>query len=772
MNLKQQKLVIGCLLHDFGKLLHRYNESKKNHSTSGYEYLKELKQLENEEDILNCVLYHHRKFIEKAEINDDAICYITYIADNISVGADRREKEIEGGTPIHDVALESIFNVLNNNNEKMMYSPNTLSESLDINYPTDKKIVFDENFYYNIVNDVSKLLKSVQFNNEYINSILQMLEYNITLVPSSTHTGELVDISLYDHVKTTAAIALCIEQYLEENNITNYKKSLFTNATKFYNEKAFRMYSMNIVGIQEFTYNISSKSALKGLRARSFYVEILMEDIVDELLSRLNLCRTNVLYVGGGSTYMLLPATTKASEIIKEFEKELNKWFIETFDVSVYAASGYVDCCANDLKNCSDGSYKQVVENVNRAVLLNKINKYTADEILSINKEKNCDYSRECVICHRSEILDANNECAMCSGLKKLSDMVIGENDNFFVVLNAESDEKNVSLPFGQCITAYPLSEMENIIKNNTNYVRLYSKNKGYVGFNVMSNLYVSDYAAQKEFSKLAEDAEGIKRIAVIRADIDDLEQAFLSGFSEEYKTISRVSTLSRKLSMFFKLHMNSILKNGQFQLFENKNKTERNAAVVYSGGDDLFVVGGWDDIVCFAVDLYNCFKKFTQGTLTISAGIGIYPEKFPISEMAEQTGHLLEISKKHNNGKKDAVTLFDETECYSWNEFIESVIGEKLRTLQSYSKVCKLSKALLYKMLELIRNKEKENKLNIARFAYTIARLKPDEKSKKEIEKYNEFAIKMYRWIQNEKDVKQLITAIYIYVYMNRERS
>ena len=44
MNDRAQKLAIGCLLHDFGKLLYRYNDGR-NHSTSGYDYLKNIDEL-------------------------------------------------------------------------------------------------------------------------------------------------------------------------------------------------------------------------------------------------------------------------------------------------------------------------------------------------------------------------------------------------------------------------------------------------------------------------------------------------------------------------------------------------------------------------------------------------------------------------------------------------------------------------------------------------------------------------------------------------------
>lgn len=121
---------------------------------------------------------------------------------------------------------------------------------------------------------------------------------------------------------------------------------------------------------------------------------------------------------------------------------------------------------------------------------------------------------------------------------------------------------------------------------------------------------------------------------------------------------------------------------------------------------------------------------------------------------------------------------MFDDTSTYNWDEFIDCVLGEKLKAIKEFISVDGVhSKAMLYKMLTLIRSKKEENRLNIARFAYLIARLRPNEKNTDEnklqerLESYNNFAKKMYNWIQSARDCRQLVTAIYIYVYMNRER-
>ena len=57
----QIKLMIGSLLHDIGKVVYRSGDGR-NHSLSGYEYLK-IEAHISDDDILYCVRYHHGMYL-------------------------------------------------------------------------------------------------------------------------------------------------------------------------------------------------------------------------------------------------------------------------------------------------------------------------------------------------------------------------------------------------------------------------------------------------------------------------------------------------------------------------------------------------------------------------------------------------------------------------------------------------------------------------------------------------------------------------------------
>ena len=130
----------------------------------------------------------------------------------------------------------------------------------------------------------------------------------------------------------------------------------------------------------------------------------------------------------------------------------------------------------------------------------------------------------------------------------------------------------------------------------------------------------------------------------------------------------------------------------------------------------------------------------------------------------------LLEQRAKNEPGK-NAVALFDahQAHTYPWPVFTARVMGEKYAMLSRFfAGQDERGMAFLYRMTELLRQAEND-KLNLARYAYLLARLQP-KRSSGSYALYNEFSKQMYAWDCSGTDRLQLVTAIYLYVYMNRK--
>lgn len=342
-------------------------------------------------------------------------------------------------------------------------------------------------------------------------------------------------------------------------------------------------------------------------------------------------------------------------------------------------------------------------------------------------------------------------------------------------------------LPGGCYLVADTKESLSRRMEKDDHFVRAYSKNKMYTGKHIATKLWVGDYTTGDTFEEFAKKSKGINRIGVLRADVDSLGQAIVSGFQskrngDRYMTLSRTAALSRQLSIFFKYYIRSLLKNGEYSLEGNEGVKERQATIVYSGGDDVFIVGAWNDVIELSVDLQKMFRKYTQGTLSISAGIGIYEDSYPIAAIAQETGAMESESKRMPG--KNAVTIMEDGErhlveegeeekeisdgTYSWEEFDQEVIQEKYRALSEFFEDLEdRGMAFLYRMLELVRGHEE--KINFARMMYLLSRLEPSEEGPKK-EKYRQLSKKMYEWIQSDQDCRQLKTAINLYAYMNRK--
>lgn len=775
MNDRKAKLIIGSLLHDIGKVIYREGGDKRNHSVSGYDYLKEEADIK-EKEILDCVKYHHALLLKSANLEDDNLAYITYIADNIAAFADRREKENvdDKGFEIA-VPLQSIFNILNGNKQEYYYQPGDMDPESGINYPSEEKKNFSQTFYIKIRQRITDNLRGIDWNDEYVNSLLAVMEANLSYVPSSTAKAELADISLFDHVKFTAAVASCIYDYLNAGK-KNCKDELFTKEKEFYDRQAFLLCSLDISGIQNFIYTITSQNALRTLRARSFYLEIMMEHIIDTLLEKLELSRANLLHSGGGHCYLLLANTEDTLHKLEDWKKELKLWFLKHFQNELFVACGYVKCSANSLRNIPEGSYSEMFRGVGEKLSAEKMHRYEADEIIWLNSQKADDYTKECKVCKHVGKVSEDGLCPLCSKIQKLSNNVL-YSDFFSVVLEGEAD--GLPLPGGYLLLADDEKTLSKRMEKDSYFVRVYAKNQMYTGKHIATKLWVGDYTTGDTFEKFAQKAEGIKRIGVLRADVDNLGQTFVAGFAGKYATLSRTAALSRQLSIFFKYYIRSILKNGEYHIDGEKKLTERNATIVYSGGDDVFIVGAWNEVIELSIDLQEKFKKYTQGTLSISSGIGIYECTYPIGAIANETGEMEAESKRMP--EKDSVTLMDDGEThlineleicdgtYRWEELYKSVLGEKYDVIQDFlGESDERGMSFLYRMLELIRNQKE--KINFARFVYLLSRLEPDKEGEKK-EKYRKFSRKMYQWVQSEKDCRELKTAINLYAYMHREK-
>ncbi len=791
-------VTLGALLHDIGNIFSfTGTDQTQTHSNLGADF---INQYTTDTRVIDCIKYHHRQVLEKVNLDPGNPAYILSIADQIAMVGDSYLVDAFQDNVKESRLLKSIFNLLNDRVGIKSYWPRTLGNI--IYYP---EIIENPNLYQHYSCLLEKFKKDFQYfllKPEYINALIELLESCTSYIPAYAHSEQVSDISLYDHSKLTAALAACIALYLENKGITNFRDEIFYQIENFFDEKVFCLLSLDTSGIQQFIYTISSKGALKGLRARSFYLEIMIEHIVNEILNLSSLSRANLLYAGGGHAYILLPNTEKILSNVEQAMKTINRRLMKRFGTRLFIAYGLQSCSANEFmtRTCDSESYFSIFRSVSAQISEMKLRRYSADDIRMLNGGMMEAGERECSVCGSSSQLNnfgEDNICEMCSSLADISNELVRD-DFVLTVMSCKPAGKYLPLISSGEVPLYlkpmALNDVKELLcRDPQKVVHIYSKNTFQSGLPKATRLWMGDYASKnddgslKTFEELAKCAEGIKRIAVLRADVDNLGASFIKGFVREtepenkfrYVSIARTSTLSRSLSMFFKYHINHLMERPVYSL--TKKSGRRDLVIVYSGGDDLFIVGAWDEVLSAAVDIQQAFDRYTDGALSLSAGFSLFPVKYPISLMAKETADLEDRAKqhKHAGGAKNAISLFGlepeegfliDNHTYSWKTFIDKVLGEKYQTVQSlFDAGGDYGSSFLYQILYLLKQAEKE-RINIARLAYMLARHQPDDKSEKLKSVYKDFSVKIHGWVMHPDDRKQLITAIMLYIYAMRE--
>ena len=741
----------ACLMHDLGRLSCRAGAGG-HHAQSG---ARALLSAGLGEGVAECARLHYRAALEKAALGNDSPAYIVALADRIaSGGADLADETLPAGQP-----LMSIFNHMNGCQRPLAVPPHVKKGTVPLPLPPEQARLTPAD-YAALERSLLDELAALPSDEAALEPTLTLLEEPLSRVPASAAED---DISLYDHLKMTAAFGCCLSEYLAERGTGDYRAALFDGEAAFWKEPAFLLYSADYSGIQSFIYSVTTRRAVRSLRSRSFFLELSMEHFIDELLAACGLCRANLLYSGGGHCYVLLPNTEAALTAVRAVSDGFNAWLRESFGARLYLADGWTACCAEELTNlyAAHDPTATVFARVSRAIAERKMHRYSADQIRALNAEQPDPDGRECKICGRSSRLHGDD--GLCDWCRRFAELSIKIQRQDVYVASMDGSNSDFSFPSPQGSVYYTLTGEDSArarLNAGEPIRRIYVKNRP-ADLPGAICLFVGDYSRSNDVDALAEDG----RLAVCRMDVDNLGTAFTAGFVHSgapnpyrYASLSRTSAFSRQMSVFFKYHINTLI---------GGLKT----SIVYSGGDDVFLIGALEDTLEAACRIRAALRAFSGGALSISGGVGLFGAHYPLRRAAEDAAALEDCAKSLPG--KDAIALFapEDSLTYRWDDFVKDVKDDKLRAISEFFDAAKsmaaYGNAFLYNLLDLLR--QCGERINLARYAYLLSRMAPANGSLLKAQ-YARFSKAMMAWAREPESRRQLITAIYLYVYHTRK--
>lgn len=502
---------------------------------------------------------------------------------------------------------------------------------------------------------------------------------------ASLSFGE-TNVALVDRVRMTGALAAALAHHDQTSHLS--------------------LVAGDLSGIQTFIYTISSAGALKSLRARSFYLELVTTEIVQQLLERLQLPAPSVIYAGGGNLFVLAPADQ--IERIQALRKDWNEWLRQAFQGKIFLALDSHDFPTEDIGQPSFSNHWNAVIQKLQHQKQQKFH-HQLQPLLTPTAAH-----EPCRVCHRDDTqnlaplnpqeIDSPLACPTCRRLFQLGGQL------FKVRSMIRSQQAEVGQPFSPPIAIQVGGSA------NTVYYHLFENQRPIVSDSsetvetvfLINNWGLEDYQfrffhgkaiplllgnyGQKtqeleqqgfmpasEMAELAGQEGCIPRVGYLRMDVDHLGQIFAKGLKSSY-SLPRLAGLSRQMSYFFKSYLNSLAAQRHQNLHHSVQKLTSSdrphLLFVYAGGDDLFVSGTWHHVVEFAFDVYQCFRAYVghHPDISLSGGLSLAGAKFPLYQAAATAGDLEGRAK--NNGR-DSLGLFGQV--FKWSEWLGTAPSQPL---------------------------------------------------------------------------------------------
>lgn len=510
--------------------------------------------------------------------------------------------------------------------------------------------------------EASKLLSLHEQNlNLYVEGVYLLLERYASNVPISAQEP---GVSLLDYNHTVAGLCSALRAQ-DDDKIRALHGTKNGGAD---NDPIGLLISGDIAGVQDFIYSLTkADQAAKQLRGRSFYLQALTEAVQRYLLGFLDLPLTSVIYSGGAKFYVLAPYS--AQEVLDDLRRNVTQGLLSFHKRDLYLVIGSVSIAAADLQ---PGKISARWGALHSDLAIRKRQRYAElidtegvdyyGEVFSPTPRREHD-PLQGFFEQVGRAIPYSNHVSF--GVGKLTDEPQNALEALEISLTLDAPNWN------QSASVEPAYTVRYAIRDGMSRPRTISTEPLVEGIRYMVNLVPMENGEPRSFDDLAQipafmDAKGashgIKRLGILRMDVDNLGTIFKEAFGE-HSTLARITTLSRTLATFFEGRVGEICRQVE------KNYGEPAIYSVYAGGDDVFLVGPWHLMPDLASKIREEFGKLTlkHPGFTISGGIALVAEKFPLYQAAEIAHEALEKAKARQP-KKNALCFLEEVMGWDQN--------------------------------------------------------------------------------------------------------
>ncbi|NNJ13354.1 type III-A CRISPR-associated protein Cas10/Csm1 [Chloroflexales bacterium ZM16-3] len=459
----------------------------------------------------------------------------------------------------------------------------------------------------------------------------------------------------------------------------------------------------DVSGVQNFLYTLTADGATKQLRGRSLYLQLLTDACAHAVLTKAGMPLCNLLYAGGGHFYALLPAS--ALDQVAALRREIGKKLLAAHHGGLYLALGGIRFAPAAYGKDTWASMSEEIDKDKRR----RFASLDSDEFAKLFTPQQPEPPKEE---GAEETLGALDQ-----SLQKLGR---GLSDARFLV--AEPGDPRIADEDSPCYRVLAsLGLGYRTVEEERDYHAAYKRRRRLLQLDdsavpndlslgrddVLGTRYTVTEAptASREdvaeyfrlgldddgqefkqddvlpFNLLAAYAQGVKRIGVLRMDVDNLGDLFGTKLvrPDGVAALAYTAALSAALSRFFEGWIGELCRQA------NENRTGGGVYAVYSGGDDLFLLGSWHLMPGLARQIRDDFARYVLGLrleetdnpyppITLSAGITLHGGSYPLYQAADDAAEALDTAKlfaRADGHKKDAITFLGRT--LGWEQFAQA---------------------------------------------------------------------------------------------------
>lgn len=434
-------------------------------------------------------------------------------------------------------------------------------------------------------------------------------------------------------------------------------------------------------GIQDYVLGVkaSGKAQAKRLRARSFHVELFEQAALARARDRLQAVEDGDVLVRGGGGFLLRAAADVPVQGLEDLHRDLQRRVFEESGGELRFSMGWGHSVAQARGNLERGKRRPW-----KWLLCNGNGWSSA----ALHRPA---ISPPCEVCGRSRAEVGPSgyraECPSCRAAARVGERLTRWNLLRPATRAETHTARALGVFFGQADESGPGA------------------------FRVRREIPRRDPSGEPwTFEELAAEATGTRRLAVLKADVDDmgLRVSRIADGDPTYRSLRRFSA---DLHKFFSDSVGDLARSwGQVY-------------TLFAGGDDLLLIGPWDVIVDFAGAVR---KEFAEGPgqaypgLTLSAGIALSPYRLPVRHAVRQAEELLERAKDPTRGKDRCAALGVD---WRWGRHEDIVANGRLLARSARERAA--SRSLLRGLLNLLDGAS-DPRLRAARWSYRFGRADP----------------------------------------------